>query len=161
MKFKAFKMDGLGNDFLIIDNRNQKISLNPEQILKLSNREKGIGFDQLIYIENSTQADAEIKYFNSDGQMADACGNGNRCISDILIKEKNRDNVTFKVNNFVHTGSKNIDNLINVIMPKPKIKLSEIRNSTKDRSTNATDVEQRHDRVAHISLSKLLGKRTR
>jgi len=126
MKFKAFKMDGLGNDFLIIDNRNQKISLNPEQILKLSNREKGIGFDQLIYIENSTQADAEIKYFNSDGQMADACGNGNRCISDILIKEKNRDNVTFKVNNFVHTGSKNIDNLINVIMPKPKIKLSEI-----------------------------------
>ena len=52
MKFKAFKMDGLGNDFLIIDNRNQKISLNPEQILKLSNREKGIGFDQLIYIEN-------------------------------------------------------------------------------------------------------------
>ena len=88
MKFKAFKMDGLGNDFLIIDNRNQKISLIPEQILKLSNREKGIGFDQLIYIENSTQADAEIKYFNSDGQMADACGNGNRCISDILIKEK-------------------------------------------------------------------------
>ena len=48
MKFKAFKMDGLGNDFLIIDNRNQKISLSPEQILKLSNREKGIGFDQLI-----------------------------------------------------------------------------------------------------------------
>ncbi|MCI5053387.1 MAG: diaminopimelate epimerase [Pelagibacteraceae bacterium] len=126
MKFKAFKMDGLGNDFLIIDNRNQKISLSPEQILKLSNREKGIGFDQLIYIENSTQADAEIKYFNSDGQMADACGNGNRCISDILIKEKNKNNVTFEVNNFVHTGSKNIDNLINVIMPKPKIKLSEI-----------------------------------
>ena len=40
MKFKAFKMDGLGNDFLIIDNRNQKICLSPEQILKLSNREK-------------------------------------------------------------------------------------------------------------------------
>ena len=126
MKFKAFKMDGLGNDFLIIDNRNQKISLSPEQILKLSNREKGIGFDQLIYIENSTQADAEIKYFNSDGQMADACGNGNRCISDILIKEKNKDIITFKVNNYVHTGSKNTDNLINVIMPKPKVKLSDI-----------------------------------
>ena len=126
MKFKAFKMDGLGNDFLIIDNRNQKISLSPEQILKLSNREKGIGFDQLIYIENSTQADAEIKYFNSDGQMADACGNGNRCISDILIKEKNKEIITFKVNNYVHTGSKNTDNLINVIMPKPKVKLSDI-----------------------------------
>ena len=86
MNFKAFKMDGLGNDFLIIDNRNQKINLNSSQILELSNRKNGIGFDQLIYIENSDEADAEIKYFNSDGKKADACGNGNRCISDILIK---------------------------------------------------------------------------
>ena len=126
MKFKAFKMDGLGNDFLIIDNRNQKIILNSEQILKLSNRKTGIGFDQLIYIENSTEADAEIKYFNSDGQKADACGNGNRCVSDILIREKNKENITFKVNNFVHHGSKNNDNLIDVIMPKPNVNLSEI-----------------------------------
>ena len=57
--------------------------------------------------------------------MADACGNGNRCISDILIKE-NKEIITFKVNNYVHTGSKNTDNLINVIMPKPKVKLSDI-----------------------------------
>ena len=90
MNFKAFKMDGLGNDFLIIDNRNQKINLNSNQILELSNRKNGIGFDQLIYIENSDEADAEIKYFNSDGKKADACGNGNRCISDILIKEKKK-----------------------------------------------------------------------
>ena len=52
MNFSAFKMDGLGNDFLIIDNRKQKVYLNEKQIQKLSNRENGIGFDQLIYIEN-------------------------------------------------------------------------------------------------------------
>ena len=52
MNFNAFKMDGLGNDFLIIDNRKQKVYLNEKQIQKLSNRENGIGFDQLIYIEN-------------------------------------------------------------------------------------------------------------
>ena len=57
--------------------------------------------------------------------MADACGNGNRYLG-YFNKRKNKDNVTFKVNNFVHIGSKNTDNLINVIMPKPKIKLSEI-----------------------------------
>ena len=51
MNFNAFKMDGLGNDFLIIDNRKQKVYLNEKQIQKLSNRENGIGFDQLIYIE--------------------------------------------------------------------------------------------------------------
>ena len=45
MNFKAFKMDGLGNDFLIIDNRDQKISLNYDQILKLSNRKNNIGFE--------------------------------------------------------------------------------------------------------------------
>jgi len=126
MNFKAYKMDGLGNDFLIIDNRIEKISLNPEQILKLSDRKSGIGFDQVIYIENSTEADAEIRYFNSDGKKADACGNGNRCISDILIKEKNKDNVTFKVNSFIHRGTKNADSLISVLMPKPTVELSKI-----------------------------------
>lgn len=53
MNFKAYKMDGLGNDFLIIDNRKQKIHLNKDQIQKLANREKNIGFDQLIYIEKT------------------------------------------------------------------------------------------------------------
>jgi len=62
MNFKALKMDGLGNDFLIIDNRNQKIYLNKDQILKLSDKKNNIGFDQLIYIENSNDADAELKY---------------------------------------------------------------------------------------------------
>ena len=68
MNFKALKMDGLGNDFLIIDNRDQKIHLNQDQILKLSDKKNNIGFDQLIYIENSNDADAELKYFNSDGK---------------------------------------------------------------------------------------------
>ena len=80
MIIKALKMDGLGNDFLIVDNRSQSINLKPEQIQRLSNRENGIGFDQLISIENSEQNDAEIKYFNSDGKTANACGNGNRCV---------------------------------------------------------------------------------
>ena len=96
MNFKALKMDGLGNDFLIIDNRDQKIHLNQDQILKLSDKKNNIGFDQLIYIENSNDADAELKYFNSDGKKADACGNGNRCIADILLKEKKKDKVIFK-----------------------------------------------------------------
>ena len=134
MNFKAFKMDGLGNDFLIIDNRDQKISLNHDQILKLSNRENNIGFDQLIYIENSDNADAELKYFNSDGKKADACGNGNRCVAEILMKEKKRDKVMFKVGAFLHYGKINQDNLVSVLMPKPTNKLSEIpvSNEVKD-----------------------------
>ena len=47
---------------MIIDNRDQKIHLNQDQILKLSDKKNNIGFDQLIYIENSNDADAELKY---------------------------------------------------------------------------------------------------
>ena len=126
MNFKALKMDGLGNDFLIIDNRDQKISLNQDQILKLSDKKNNIGFDQLIYIENSRDADAELKYFNSDGKKADTCGNGNRCVADILIKEKKKDKVIFKVGKFLHYGKINQDNLVSILMPKPTNKLSDI-----------------------------------
>jgi len=119
MIFKALKMDGLGNDFLIIDNRSQSINLKPEQIQKLSNRENGIGFDQLISIENSEQNDAEIKYFNSDGKTANACGNGNRCVSDILLSETTNETVNFKVGNFIHLGKKISEGVMEVSMPKP------------------------------------------
>ena len=134
MNFKALKMDGLGNDFLIIDNRYQKISLNQDQIFKLSDKKNNIGFDQLIYIENSDDADAELKYFNSDGKTADACGNGNRCVADILIKEKKRDKVIFKVGKLLHYGKINQDNLVSILMPKPSNKLSDIpvSNEVKD-----------------------------
>ena len=50
MEFKAFKMDGLGNDFLIIDRRNTEVSLTKEEIIKLGRRDN-IGFDQIIFIE--------------------------------------------------------------------------------------------------------------
>ena len=94
-------MDGLGNDFLIIDNRKQKVYLNEKQIQKLSNRENGIGFDQLIYIEKEG-TDLRIKYFNSNGKFADACGNGNRCVAKILMDEIKSDNVSFYVGDKLH-----------------------------------------------------------
>ena len=96
MNFKALKMDGLGNDFLIIDNRNQSIKLSEEDIIKLSDRTNSIGFDQLIMIRNSTTADADIDYFNSDGKIANACGNGNRCVADILMNEKKTNEIEMK-----------------------------------------------------------------
>ena len=120
------KMHGNGNDFIVINSIESTYKLSKSKIKILSNRNFGIGFDQVIYIENSTEADAEIRYFNSDGKKADACGNGNRCISDILIKEKHKDNVTFKVNSFIHRGTKNADSLISVLMPKPTVELSKI-----------------------------------
>ena len=86
MNIKAFKMDGLGNDFVIIDNRQKVTSLSKEQVIKICDR-NFIGCDQLILIEKDNTADAHLKFFNSDGGESGACGNGTRCVADLISKE--------------------------------------------------------------------------
>ncbi len=95
MEFKAFKMDGLGNDFVIIDNRQKITHLTKEQIIKICNR-NFIGCDQLILIEADNSADASLKFYNSDGGESEACGNGTRCIADLISKELNSKRVILK-----------------------------------------------------------------
>jgi len=87
MDIKAFKMDGLGNDFVIIDNREKITELSKEQIVKICDR-NFIGCDQLILIEKDNITDARLKFFNSDGGESGACGNGTRCVADLISKEK-------------------------------------------------------------------------
>ena len=89
MDIKAFKMDGLGNDFVIIDNRQIITNFTKEQIVKICNR-KFIGCDQLILIKKNDVTDASLEFYNSDGGMSGACGNGTRCIADLLGKESNK-----------------------------------------------------------------------
>jgi len=89
MNIKAFKMDGLGNDFVIIDNRQKITHLSKEQIIKICDREF-IGCDQLILIKKNEISDASLEFFNSDGGTSGACGNGTRCVADLLSKENNK-----------------------------------------------------------------------
>ena len=86
MDIKAFKMDGLGNDFVIIDQRNQNYNLTKDQIIKICDR-SFIGCDQLIYIQKSDKKDAGLEFYNSDGSISGACGNGTRCVADLISKE--------------------------------------------------------------------------
>jgi len=88
MDIKAFKMDGLGNDFVIIDQRNQNFNLSKDQIIKICDRDF-IGCDQLIFIQESEKKDAQLEFHNSDGSISGACGNGTRCVADFLSKENN------------------------------------------------------------------------
>ena len=83
----AFKMDGLGNDFIIIDRRKSKINLSKEEILQIRNR-NNVRFDQIIYIEKEINNIIPITIFNSDGNEISACGNGSRCVAYLLSKEK-------------------------------------------------------------------------
>ena len=89
MEFKAFKMDGLGNDFVIIDRREDDINLSKEQIIKIGNR-NNVGFDQIIFIEKKVNDTFPIKIYNPDGIEVSACGNGSRCIAYLISKENNQ-----------------------------------------------------------------------
>ena len=93
MNIKAFKMDGLGNDFVIIDNREKVTNLTKDQIVKICDR-NFVGCDQLILINKDRNYDASIEFFNSDGGVSGACGNGTRCVAELLGKEKNKDTIT-------------------------------------------------------------------
>ena len=92
MDFKAFKMDGLGNDFVIIDNRQEITNLTKDQIVKICDR-NFIGCDQLIFIESDNSANASLRFFNSDGGESGACGNGTRCVAALISKEKNNKSI--------------------------------------------------------------------
>ena len=92
MEFKAFKMDGLGNDFVIIDQRYDQFELTKDQIKKICDR-NFIGCDQLIFIKKNGKIDAGMEFYNSDGSTSGACGNGTRCVAYLLSKEMNKDKI--------------------------------------------------------------------
>src|SRR5947209_20233727 len=74
------KMNGAGNDFILIDNRAGDIHLNRTQIARLCDRHRGIGADGILLLENpSDHADFRMRYFNADGGEEEMCGNGARC----------------------------------------------------------------------------------
>ncbi len=118
MEFKAFKMDGLGNDFLIIDRRKLEFYLSKEEIIKLGKRDH-IGFDQVIFIEKEDDSFIPITIFNSDGNEVSACGNGSRCVAYIIGKEKNEENILLKTSNRILKANI-VENLkVKINMGKP------------------------------------------
>jgi diaminopimelate epimerase len=81
MRFRFSKMQGLGNDFVVIDGLRQSVALTSEQIRFLADRRFGIGCDQLLLVERAERADLDFRYriFNADGGEVEQCGNGARC----------------------------------------------------------------------------------
>ncbi len=90
-------MHGLGNDFIVIDNMNGRISLSKEQIVLLCDRHKGVGADGVILVEKSDTADCFMNYYNSDGTVAEMCGNGVRCVAKFLKDEIKKEEINFKI----------------------------------------------------------------
>jgi diaminopimelate epimerase len=83
MRVEFTKMNGAGNDFILIDNRAGKIRLTPKKVVRLCHRQRGIGADGILAVipSNSRKADWAWEFYNSDGSTADMCGNGARCFA--------------------------------------------------------------------------------
>jgi diaminopimelate epimerase len=81
------KMNGAGNDFILIDNRAGDVHLNRNQIARLCDRHRGIGADGILLLETaSDHTDFRMRYFNADGGEAEMCGNGARCFARFANK---------------------------------------------------------------------------
>ena len=135
MEFKAFKMDGLGNDFVIIDNRQKIINLTKDQIIKICDR-NFIGCDQLIFIESSKSTDANLKFFNSDGGESGACGNGTRCIAKLISNETKNETVILTTLNGDLKSQILENNIVTTEIGNAKIEWNEIPLSKKSDTKN-------------------------
>ncbi|MFT3848001.1 MAG: diaminopimelate epimerase [Propionivibrio sp.] len=81
MRLRFSKMQGLGNDFVVLDGVRQSLALTSEQFRRLGDRHFGVGCDQILLVEKSDRPDVDFRYriFNADGGEVEQCGNGARC----------------------------------------------------------------------------------
>ena len=135
MDIKAYKMDGLGNDFVIIDQRIKNIEFSREQIIKICDR-NFIGCDQFIIIKKNRELDASLEFYNSDGSISGACGNGTRCVAYLLSKENNKKEITVWTASAILKSNVLKDYLVETQIGPPKIKWDEIPINEKKNTKN-------------------------
>jgi diaminopimelate epimerase len=114
------KMNGAGNDFVMLDNRNGDLHLQPEQIVRICDRHRGIGADGILLLERgSNGADFRMRYYNRDGGEAEMCGNGARCFARFANKVTGAgDKITFQTLAGV-IGAELHDDLVTLHMSEP------------------------------------------
>ena len=122
---EAYKMDGLGNDFIIFDKRKKSISLTKDQIIKISDR-NNIGCDQVIFVDTDNSNSTYLTFYNSDGNEIKACGNGSRCAAYLLMKENNIKKISLKTKAGILLAELDNKNLVSINMGQPNFKWKKI-----------------------------------
>ena len=113
------KMHGLGNDFVVIDARYGDDPVTPALARALGDRNRGVGFDQLAVILPAQGADFRIKFWNSDGTEAGACGNATRCVSDYMMAQMGVNEVTLITQRGQLSAVRRADGMVSVNMGAP------------------------------------------
>jgi len=121
---KFTKMQGAGNDFMVIDGITQSISLSADTINKLAHRQFGIGFDQLLLVESSAVADFKYRIFNADGSEVSQCGNGARCFVRFVVDQglTTKSEISVETASGIITPKLEAHGLVTVNMGAPRFK---------------------------------------
>ena len=120
------KMHGLGNDFVIIDARATEILITEETARAIGHRNFGVGCDQLAVLTTSSEADVDVAFWNSDGSMAEACGNASRCIGRLIMEESGKGIVSLRTNRGILPVQDVDGNFLSVNMGQPQLSWSDV-----------------------------------
>lgn len=114
------KMNGLGNDFVVVDARNSAFPVTEAQARAIADRTSGIGCDQLIVLETSDSADVTMRIWNAEGGEVESCGNASRCIADLVMAETGADTATIMTKGGFLTARKAGDKLVTIDQGSPR-----------------------------------------
>jgi diaminopimelate epimerase len=120
------KMHGLGNDFVIIDARASEFLITAETARAIGHRNFGVGCDQLAVLTTSSEADVDVAFWNSDGSMAEACGNASRCIGRLIMEESGKGLISLRTNRGILPVQDVDGNFLTVNMGQPQLTWSDV-----------------------------------
>ncbi|MGH6826306.1 diaminopimelate epimerase [Methyloceanibacter sp.] len=120
------KMNGLGNDFVVLDARVRPIALEAAQIAAIADRNHGIGCDQVIALEPSDFADVFMRIWNADGGEVGACGNAARCVAALLVAERGSPHVSIETESGMLAATVGKDGSVTIDMSAPRFAWNEI-----------------------------------
>lgn len=90
------KMNGLGNDFVVVDALTAPFAPSADEVRALADRGRGIGCDQLVVVEPSSRGDVRVRFWNADGEAVGACGNASRCVAQLVMDRTGKDSAVLE-----------------------------------------------------------------
>jgi diaminopimelate epimerase len=132
------KMNGLGNDFVVVEARSAPFAPSAADVRAIADRANGIGCDQLIVIEPGEGVDARVRFWNSDGEEVSACGNGTRCVGWLLMQASGKDHAVMESRAGMLVAKRAGERLVSVDMGKPRLDWRDIP-LAREQDTRALD----------------------
>lgn len=120
------KMNGLGNDFVVVEARSAPFAPTAAEVRAIADRQTGVGCDQLIAIERAPGVDARVRFWNADGGEAEACGNGARCVGWLLMQSAGTDEAVIETEGGRLVARRAGERLVSIDMGEPRLEWRDI-----------------------------------